>query len=179
MGLMILLGGATACGSSSSSTQAGAPASQTASSAVTGTASPAAASCASVGTREIPKTRLLADLALTYGAFHRYLYKPYKAGAFHKGAHGRTVAIIKAGLATAAIVKLLSNAQKNAAADPTLCKYVPSMDNIKASLSTLAAKIRGGSATSSDADSTSSLFDQLKNSTGFTAPSTASLPGLG
>jgi hypothetical protein len=53
------------------------------------------------------------------------------------------------------------------------------MVNIKASLSTLAAKIRGGSATSSDADSTSSLFDQLKNSTGFTAPSTASLPGLG
>ena len=179
MGLMILLGGATACGSSSSSTQAAAPASQTASSTVTGTASPAAASCASAGTRKIPKTRLLADLALTYGAFHRYLYKPYQAGTFRKGAHGRTTAIIKAGLATAVIVKLLSNAQQNAAADPTLCKYVPSMGNIKASLSTLAAKIKGGSATSSDADSTNSLFDQLKNSTGFTAPSTDALPGLG
>jgi hypothetical protein len=175
VGLMILLGGATACSSSSSSTQAATPASQTASSA----ASPSAASCASVGTRKIPKTRLLADLALTYGAFHRYLYKPYKAGAFRKGADGRVKAIIKAGLATAVIVKLLSNAKENAAADPTLCKYVPSMDNIKASLSTLAAKIKGGSATSSDADSTNSLFDQLKNSTGFTAPSTSSLPGLG
>ena len=174
-GLMILLGGATACSSSSSSTQAATPASQTASSA----ASPSAASCASVGTRKIPKTRLLADLALTYGAFHRYLYKPYKAGAFRKGADGRVKAIIKAGLATAVIVKLLSNAKENAAADPTLCKYVPSMDNIKASLSNLADKIKGGSATSSDADSTNSLFDQLKNSTGFTAPSTSSLPGLG
>ena len=175
VGLMILLGGATACSSSSSSTQAATPASQTASS----TASPSAASCASVGTRKIPKTRLLADLALTYGAFHRYLYKPYKAGAFRKGADGRVKAIIKAGLATAVIVKLLSNAKENAAADPTLCKYVPSMDNIKASLSNLADKIKGGSATSSDADSTNSLFDQLKNSTGFTAPSTSSLPGLG
>jgi hypothetical protein len=175
VGLMILLGGATACSSSSSSTQAATPASQTAPS----TASPSAASCASVGTRKIPKTRLLADLALTYGAFHRYLYKPYKAGAFRKGADGRVKAIIKAGLATAVIVKLLSNAKENAAADPTLCKYVPSMDNIKASLSTLADKIKGGSATSSDADSTNSLFDQLKNSTGFTAPSTSSLPGLG
>jgi hypothetical protein len=175
VGLMILLGGATACSSSSSSTQAATPASQTAPSA----ASPSAASCASVGTRKIPKTRLLADLALTYGAFHRYLYKPYKAGAFRKGADGRVKAIIKAGLATAVIVKLLSNAKENAAADPTLCKYVPSMDNIKASLSTLADKIKGGSATSSDADSTNSLFDQLKNSTGFTAPSTSSLPGLG
>ena len=175
MGLMILFGGATACSSSSSSTQAATPASRTASS----IASPSTASCASAGTRKIPKTRLLADLALTYGAFHRYLYKPYKAGAFHKGANGRTKAIIKAGLATAVIVKLLSNAKENAAADPTLCKYVPSMDNIKASLSNLADKIKGGSATSSDADSTNSLFEQLKNSTGFTAPSNSSLPGLG
>ena len=175
MGLMILLGGATACSSSSSSTQAATPASQTASS----TASPSTASCASAGTRKIPKTRLLADLALTYGAFHRYLYKPYKAGAFRKGADGRIKAIIKAGLATAVIVKLLSNAKENAAADPTLCKYVPSMDNIKASLSNLADKIKGGSATSSDADSTNSLFEQLKNNTGFTAPSNSSLPGLG
>ena len=179
MGLMILLGGATACSSSSSSTQAAAPASQTASSTVTQTGSPSTASCASAGTRKIPKTRLLADLALTYGAFHRYLYKPYKAGAFHKGANGRTKAIIKAGLATAAIVKLLSNAMKNAAADPTLCKFVPSIDNVKASLSNLANKIKGGTATSSDADSTNSLFEQLKNGTGFTPPSNSSLPGLG
>ena len=177
MGLMILLGGATACGSSSSSTPAAAPASQTASSAGTQGASPA--SCASVGTRKIPKARLLADLALTYGAFHRYLYKPYKAGAFRKGANGRTKAIIKAGLATAVILKLLSNAKKNAEADPALCKYVPTMDTIKASLSTLAAKIRGGTATSSDADSTNSLFEQLKNGAGFIPPGNASLPGLG
>ena len=177
MGLMILLGGATACGSSSSSTQAATPASQTASSAITQTATPA--SCASAGTRKIPKTRLLADLALTYGAFHRYLYKPYKAGAFHKGASGRTAAIVKAGLASAAIIALLNSARKNAAADPTLCKFVPNIDNIKASLSNLAAKIKGGTATSSDADSTSSLFDQLKNGTGFTPPSNSSLPGLG
>jgi hypothetical protein len=175
MGLMLLLGGATACSSSSSSTQAATPASQTASS----TASPSTASCANVGTRKIPKTRLLADLALTYGAFHHYLYKPYKTGAFRKGADGRIKAIIKAGLATAVIVKLLSNAKENAAADPTLCNYVPNMDNIKASLSTLADKIKGGSATSSDADSTNSLFDQLKNSTGFTVPGNSSLPGLG
>jgi hypothetical protein len=179
LGLMILLGGATACGSSSSSTQAAAPAGQPTSSAGTQTSSPSAASCASAGTRKIPKTRLVADLALTYGAFHRYLYKPYKAGAFHKGASGRTKAIIKAGLATAVILKLLSNAKKNAEADPTLCKFVPSMDTIKASLSTLANKIRSGSATSSDADSTNSLFEQLKNGAGFTPPGNASLLGLG
>src|ERR1700749_2647907 len=129
MVLMVMLGGAAACSSSGSSTQAAATASQTATGAAAQGASSSAAACASAGTRKIPKTRLLADLALTYGAFHRYLYKPYKAGAFHKGADGRIKAIIKAGLATAVIVKLLSNAKENAAADPTLCKYVPSMDN--------------------------------------------------
>ena len=112
-------------------------------------------------------------------AFHRYLYKPFKAGAFRKGADGRIKAIIKAALASAAILKLLSNAEKNAEADPALCKFVPTIGNVKAGLSSLASKIRGGSATSGDADSTSSLFDQLKNGTGFTSPPASSLPGLG
>ena len=179
MGLMILFSAATACGSSSTSTPSATSTSRTASSTISQTASPSTASCPSVGTEKIPRPRCSADLALTYEAFHRYLYKPYKAGAFRKGASGRTKAIIKAGLATAAIVKLLSNAKENAAADPTLCKFVPSMDTIKASLSNLANKIRGGTATSSDADSTNSLFEQLKNATGFTPPGNSSLPGLG
>ena len=178
IGLMILFGGATACGSSSTSTHAATSASQAAPGAGTQTGSASAASCAKAGTRKIPKTRLLADLGLTYGAFHRYLYNPYKAGAFHQGASGRTKAIIKAGLASAAIVKLLSNAGQNAAADPTLCKFVPNIDNIKGSLTSLTSKVKGGTASSSDVDSTNSMFDQLKNGTGFTAPSNSSLPGL-
>lgn len=173
--LMILLGTATACSSSSTSTHAATSVSHTAAA----TASPLSGSCASAGTRKIPKTRLLADLGLTYGAFHRYLYKPYKAGAFHKGASGRTKAIIKAGLASAAIIKLLDNARKNAAADPTLCKLVPNLDNIKNSLGSLTGKIKDGTATTSDVDHTSGLFDELKNGTGFTPPSNPSLPGLG
>ena len=177
MGLMILLGGATACGSLNSSTPAAAPTAQSAS-ASPQTGSPSAASCASVGTRKIPKTRLLADLALAYGAFNATCTGPTRPG---RSARALTdvKAIIKAGLATAAIIKLLSNAEKNAAADPTLCKFVPSMGTIKASLGSLAAKIRGGTATSSDANSTNSLFEQLKSGTGFTTAGNASLPGLG
>lgn len=174
--LVILFGGATACGSSSKSTQAAISTSQAASANATQSASPSSATCASAGTRKIPKTRLLADLGLTYGLFHRYLYKPYKAGSFHKGANGRTAAIIKAALASAAIIKLLSNAVENAAADPTLCKYVPNIDSIKSSLSSITGKIKDGTATSSDVDSTSNLFDQLKNGPGFTPPANPSLP---
>ena len=177
--LVVLSGGATACGSSSKSTHAASPATQAAPASPAQAASPSAASCASAGTRKIPKTRLLADLALTYGAFHRYLYKPYQAGAFKKGAEGRTKTIIKAVLAAAAIIKLLDNASKNAAADPTLCKYVPNIDSIKSSLGSLGDKIKGGTATDSDVSETSNMFDQLKNGTGFTPPGNSSLPGLG
>jgi hypothetical protein len=173
--LVIFFAGVTACSSSSKSTQAATSTSQAASGGASQAASPVSASCASAGTRKIPKTRLLADLGLTYGLFHRYLYKPYKAGSFHKGANGRTQAVIKAALATAAIIKLLDNASKNAAADPTLCKYVPNMDSIRSSLSNLTGRIKDGTATSSDVDSTSNLFDELKNGTGFTPPANPSL----
>jgi hypothetical protein len=203
MGLMILFGAVMACSLSTTSAHATTYITQTASryvsqtatsdvsrtatsdvsrtatSDVSQTAPPPPASCASAGTRKIPKTRLLADLGLAYGAFHRYLYNPYKAGSFSKGASGRTKAIVKAGLATAAIVKLLSNASKNAAADPTLCKFVPNIDNIKTSLSGMGGKVKGGTATSSDFNSTSGMFDHLKSGTGFTPPSNSSLPGLG
>ncbi|MBV9095281.1 MAG: hypothetical protein JO132_15615 [Streptosporangiaceae bacterium] len=91
---------------------------------------------------------------------------------------GRVTAIVKAGLATAAIIKLLSDASKNAAADPTLCKYVPNIDTIKGSLGSLGGKLKDGTATDSDINGTSNLFDQLKNGTGFTPPANATLPGL-
>ena len=178
LGLMVMFGGATACSSSGKSTTAASSASQAAAGHASQSASAANASCAQAGTRKIPKTRLLADLGLTYGAFQRYLYKPYKAGAFQKGANGRTKALIKAGLATAAIVKLLSNASKNAAADPTLCKYVPNINNIKSSLSSLTGKVKDGTASTNDIDGTSNLFGQLQNATGITPSANASLPGL-
>ncbi len=180
LGSVILLSGATACGPSSKSSSPPASSAPAAAGQASSSASPSTGTCAEAGTRKIPKTRLLADLGLTYGAFHRYLYKPYQAGAFHKGATGRTKAIIKAGLAAAAVVKLLSNASKNAAADPTLCKYVPNIDNIKSGLTGLAGKIKGGTASSGDVSNLSGQFDQLKNGTGFTSSdSNSSLPGLG
>ena len=49
---------------------------------------------------------------------NRYIVKPYRAGTFKKGASGRTVALIKAGLAAAATAKLVSNARENAKARP-------------------------------------------------------------
>src|SRR3954464_14124626 len=45
------------------------------------------------------KTKFLLHTGLAFGAFHRYILKPYRAGAFQKGAPGRTKALVKASAA--------------------------------------------------------------------------------
>lgn len=80
--------------------------------------------CPTENTRKFAKTRFATDIGLTAGTFHRYLWKPHKAGTFQKGTDGRTKALIKGGATAALDLKLLNNAVKNAQANPTLCKTI-------------------------------------------------------
>ncbi len=84
----------------------------------------AAAACPTENTRKFAKTRFAADVGGAAFLVNRYIYRPYRNGAFTRGAQGRTVALIKAGAAAAASAKLLSNARENAQANPTLCRTV-------------------------------------------------------
>lgn len=80
--------------------------------------------CPTDNTRHFAKTRFVTDVGLAAGTFHRWIYKPYKAGTFQSGAKGRKTAIVK-GVAVAALdYKLISNAYENVKADPTLCKAI-------------------------------------------------------
>ncbi len=105
----------------------------------------APSSCPTQNTRAFAKTRLVADLGLTAGTFHRYIYKPFKAGAFNKGTHGRILALVKAAATAAADAKLLSNAVKNIQANPTLCNvlYQP-MADLATHLSALKSDLASG-----------------------------------
>jgi len=117
--LSLLLAG---CGGSSSQEQAtgsGASASSSGS-----TADGAAAACPTTSTRSFAKTRFVADVGGAAFLVRRYIYQPYQAKTFEKGASGRRVALLKAAAAAAASAKLLKNANENAKADPTLCKSV-------------------------------------------------------
>jgi hypothetical protein len=87
-------------------------------------ASTTAATCPTSNTKSFAKTRFAADLGGAFFLSRRYLYQPYRAGKFKKGASGRTFAIIKGTAAAAASVKLLKNARDNAQANPTLCKTI-------------------------------------------------------
>ncbi len=108
-------------------------------------ASTATGSCPTSTTRSFAKTRFVADLGFAAGSFHRWIYKPWRAGAFDKGANGRTLAIAKA-VGTAALdLKLLKDAQENAQADPTLCPLVagPLKDAVNA-YDSLKSRLVGG-----------------------------------
>jgi len=72
------------------------------------------------------KTTFVAHAALGFGAFHRYIYKPYQAGAFRSGAPGRLAAFVKAGLAALFIKREVRLAFAAAQNSPTLCKVIVS-----------------------------------------------------
>lgn len=109
--------GLTACGSSSGTTA-------TSSDTTSAVSTAAPTDCPTTNDRAFAKTRFVADVGLIVGTFHHWIWKPYKAGTFQKGAKGRTFALIKAGATALLIAKLTDNAVKNAKASPLLCKSI-------------------------------------------------------
>ena len=143
----------TSAGSSSTSSPAGGSPSSV---------SAATASCPRSNTRSFAKTRFATDVGLAAGTFHRYLWKPYQAGTFKKGANGHIRALIKGGTTAALDLKLMSNATKNVQANPTLCKtlYQPISD-----VADKLSGLKGGLATGSFTSLTSldSAFSKIKD----------------
>ncbi|NYJ74344.1 hypothetical protein [Allobranchiibius huperziae] len=136
-----------AADSSTSSSAASSTSSSGSSTAASSAASPtnAAASCPSSNTRSFAKTRFVTDIGLTVGTFHRWIWKPYKAGTFHKGSHGRIRAVVKGAAVAGLDLHLMNNAKKNVEANPTLCKDLAApIQSAVTSLTNLEGKITSG-----------------------------------
>jgi hypothetical protein len=119
--------------------------------------------CDQVGSQKLPKTRFLLHAGLAFGAFHRYIYKPFKSGGFSSGASGRTKTIVKAAIAGAFVIRELLEMDKFANADKTLCKIVPNIDGLGAGAAALVGKLKNGSGTPTDVTSLGSQFDSLQS----------------
>jgi hypothetical protein len=147
-----------AAGCKSSSTTAaggGVPATSTASASAAPTACPSEAS-------GFAKTKFVAHAALGFGAFHRYIYKPYRAGTFRSGAHGRLVAFIKAGLAALFIKREIRLAFAAAQNSPALCKLVVSpMRTVSETVQAAVSKLKHGDA--SGAGSVETAISQVES----------------
>ncbi|HEV7207601.1 MAG TPA: hypothetical protein VGN54_02550 [Mycobacteriales bacterium] len=148
MTAVLLAAGLLLTGCKSSSTAGGTPTvTVTASSpgANAGSATNAAASCPTSNTTAFAKTKFVLHAGLAFGAFHRYLYKPFRAGSFSSGAHGRIAAFVKAGLAALFIKREVRLASADVQANPTLCRDIATpLRAIGDTVSGAVDKLKGG-----------------------------------
>jgi hypothetical protein len=143
--VMFLVGG---CKSSATSAPAGSTSATSASTNSTPAAGPAAAATACPAQASgFAKTKFLTHAALGFGAFHRYIYKPYRAGTFRSGAHGRLGAFIKAALAALFIKREIRLAGAAAQNSPALCNLILSpLRTVSENVQAAVAKLKGGDA---------------------------------
>lgn len=145
-----LLGTAVACGSDDGGGSAAA------------TAPTAATSSPSAEKQKFARTRFVANAGLAAGATYQWIVKPYRAGKFTKGADGRTVALVKAGLAGAFAYNRLRAAAENAEGDPLLAKAVAPLTAGIDRLKELGTKLRNGEAGAGDVASFESVIEDVK-----------------
>ena len=106
-----------------------------------------ASGCPTSNTTSFAKTKFVLHAGLAFGAFHRYLYKPYQAGTFKSGAHGRITGFIKAGLAALYIKREVRLASADVAANPLLCKAIGApLSTIGTGVQAAVSKLKGGDA---------------------------------
>ena len=139
------------CGSSSSS-------STSASTSSAGVSS----STSSTSTTKLAKTKFVLHAGLAFGAFHRWIYKPAKAGELsHPLSHKATA--VKAALAATFVYHELGLALKDAQADPALSKLVSPITALQNKLHGLAGSVKSGGTSAADAQGLDSTISSIKD----------------
>jgi len=87
---------------------------------------------------KLAKTKFVIHAGLAFGAFHRYIYKPFKKG----GLHG--FGLIKAGLAGLFAYHEVKLALVDAKSSPLLTKLVSPLTALSSGLQGLGTKLKGG-----------------------------------
>lgn len=126
------------------------------------TARPVAAT-SSAQAQKLAKTRFVANAGLAAGAAYQWIVKPYREGKFKKGASGRKLALIKAGLAGAFAYNRLKAAAENAKGDPLLAKAVAPLEAGIASLKGIGAKLGKGEAGSAEVRTVEKVIGDVKD----------------
>jgi len=120
-------------------------------------------------TKTVPlaKTKFALHAGLAFGAFHRYVYKPFRSGAFSGGKKIRTY--LKAGLAGLFAYHEIKKARDAAAGSPLLTRLLHPLTTLQASLLALGTKLKGGHADPGDiqtANGTATSVGQLAGQSG-------------
>lgn len=142
--LTLLAGGCKNSNSSSTSSTPSAPAVAAAPSAAGASAD--ANGCPTSNTTNFAKTKFVLHTGLAFGAFHRYLYKPYRAGTFTTGSKlHRALAFGKAGAAALFIKREVRLSIADVQANPTLCKTLAApLGTLADNISAVVTRLKGG-----------------------------------
>lgn len=155
MGALVLAG----CGKSSTATTAAA--NVTSSVAAAGGAAAGAGSsvmataggttCPTSNSTNFAKSKFVLHVGLAAGTFHRYLYKPFKAGTFTKGASGRVSSLVKGGAIALYDEHEIRLAIQDVKANPTLCKaLVKPLSSVADKFGAMKSKLAGGDTSALD-----------------------------
>ena len=156
--LSVLAFAVVGCGSSkSSASSASAPA--TATSATNTTANTATST---TSTTKFAKTKFVLHAGLAFGAFHRWIYKPAKAGELtHPLQHKLTT--VKAALAAAFVYHQLKLALADAQADPTLSHLVAPITDLQNKFHELTGSVKSGGVSAGDASGLDGSVSSIKS----------------
>jgi len=128
----------------------------------TSSAAAPAASATTTSTTHLAKTKFVLHAGLAFGAFHRWIYKPAKAGDLsHPLEHKFTT--VKAALAAAFVYHELKLALADAQADPTLSKLVAPITDLQNKLHGLAGSVKSGGASAADVSGLDSSVSSIKS----------------
>jgi hypothetical protein len=99
----------------------------------------------STSTTHLAKTKFVLHAGLAFGAFHRYIYKPYKEGKFSGGLLHHKLATLKAGLAAAFAYHEVKLALQDARSSKLLSKALSPLLALQTKLGSLETGLKHGS----------------------------------
>jgi hypothetical protein len=108
------------------------------------------------------KTKFLLHAGLAFGVFHRYIYKPFKAGTFsHPLQH--KLALVKAAAAAVFVVHEVRKASEDAQSSALLRKLFSPLTALAASVTALTAGLRAGHADAATLGSANGSIESIEH----------------
>ncbi|MGW2627816.1 hypothetical protein ACWC2K_00545 [Streptomyces chattanoogensis] len=112
--------------------------------------------------QNLAKVRFVTNAGLAAGATYQWIIEPYQAGKFDKDANGRTLALVKAGLAGVFTYNRLRAAVHNAQGDPELAKAVAPLSHRIESLKNLGGRLSKGEVNAGDIGTFQNVINEVK-----------------
>jgi hypothetical protein len=126
------------------------------------------------------KTKFLLHAGLAFGAFHRYIYKPFKAGGFTP-VSSHKLAIVKAGAAGLFAYHEIKIALVDAQSSATLSKLVSPLTGLESKMSSLGSGLKSGKLDGSAINNANSSVSSIRSQSAGSGASIKDLatPSLG